>query len=164
MAAQTPAAAEVTDRTAAGFEVRHQTSIAAPPTAVYQALLAPNRWWNSAHSYSGDAANLSMDLASGCFCERLPNGGLVRHMQIIYADGKRLVLEGALGPLATTGATGHLIVELSAAGAGTQATLSYAVGGYAKGGLAERWAAPVDGVLGEQFARLKRLVETGKAG
>ena len=26
-----------------------------------------------------------------------------------------------------------------------------------------QWAAPVDGVLGEQVARLKRYVETGKA-
>ncbi len=159
-----PAAADVTDRSAAGFEVRHEVVIAAPPETVYAALIAPARWWSSKHTYSQDATNLSIDMASGCFCERLPNRGLVRHLRVIYADGRSLVLEGALGPLASTGATGHLGIELAPAGTGTKATMTYAVGGYAKGGLAEAWATPVDGVLGEQLARLKRLLETGKPG
>jgi hypothetical protein len=49
-----------------------------------------------------------------------------------------------------------------AAGGATDVSLTYDVGGYAKGGLAERWAAPVDKVLGEQLVRLKTYVETGK--
>ena len=44
----------------------------------------------------------------------------------------------------------------------TDLVLTYDVGGYAKGGLAETLAAPVDKVLGEQVARLKKYVETGK--
>jgi uncharacterized protein YndB with AHSA1/START domain len=161
LALTTAAHAEVTDRSPAGFELRHEATIAAAPEQVYATLLTPARWWNGSHTYSGDAANLSIDVAAGCFCERLPKG-IVRHMTVIYSDGLRLVLEGALGPLASTGATGHLAVELTGAGTGTKVVLTYAVGGYAKGGLAERWAAPVDGVLGEQLVRLKRAVETGK--
>jgi hypothetical protein len=41
--------------------------------------------------------------------------------------------------------------------------MTYDVGGYAKGGLAETYAAPVDEVLGQQLARLKKAVETGRA-
>jgi hypothetical protein len=73
---------------------------------------------------------------------------------------------GALGPLQFTGAAGHLGIALkpAAGGGGTEVVMTYDVGGYAKGGLAETYAAPVDQVLGEQLARLKKAVESGKAG
>jgi len=156
------ARAEVTDKSAAGFEVTHKVSIAASPDKVWGALLRPARWWSSDHTYSGDAKNLSFD-PSGCFCEVLRRGA-VRHMMIVYSDeAKALRLEGALGPLQMTGATGHLGFALKAAGGGTDLVVTYDVGGYAKGGLAETYAAPVDKVLGDQIARLKRVAETGKA-
>ncbi|MDB5498278.1 MAG: ATPase, partial [Phenylobacterium sp.] len=44
----------------------------------------------------------------------------------------------------------------------TELTMTYDVGGYAKGGLAETLAGPVDMVLGEQVARLKKYLETGR--
>jgi len=155
------AQAAVTDKSAAGFEVTEKATIAAPPGKVWDLLMRPYKWWSSQHTWSGEAKNLSFD-GSGCFCEQLPRGA-VRHMTIVYADGKsQLRLEGALGPLQFTGATGHLGVTLKPAGAGTDVVLTYDVGGYAKGGLAETFAAPVDQVLGEQLARLKKAAETGK--
>lgn len=155
------ARAEVTDRSAAGFEVTETATIAAPRAKVWKALMQPGRWWSSQHSWSGDAKNLSID-PGGCFCERLPKGA-VRHMMIAYADGtSQLRLFGALGPLQFTGASGHLGVVLKTAGAATDVVLTYDVGGYAKGGLAERFAAPADQVLGEQLGRFKKYVETGK--
>jgi hypothetical protein len=154
--------AEVTDKSAAGFEITQKATIAAPSAKVYAALLAPAAWWSSQHSFSGDAKNLRMDLASGCFCETLPKG-FVRHMTITYADGgQTLRLAGALGPLQFTGAYGHMSFSLKETDGKTDLTLTYDVGGYAKGGLADKWAAPVDGVLGEAAARLKAYVETGK--
>ncbi len=155
------ARAEVTDRSAAGFEVLEKATIAAPAARVYAAFLTPGRWWSSDHSWSGDARNLTIDLASGCFCEKLA-GGQVRHMRVVYADGKSLILEGALGPLSSTGATGHLALRMKETDGKTAVNLVYDVGGYAKGGLAESWAGPVDGVLGAQLARLKSYVETGQ--
>jgi uncharacterized protein YndB with AHSA1/START domain len=157
-----PAArAEVTDRSAAGFEVTEKATIAAPPGKVWDTLMHPARWWSSKHTWSGDAKNLSFD-PSGCFCEVLKKGA-VRHMMVIYADGAtQLRMAGALGPLQFTGADGHLGIVLKAVGSATEVTLTYDVGGYAKGGLAETLAKPVDGVLGEQLARLKKAVETGK--
>jgi hypothetical protein len=160
--AATAARAEVTDRSAAGFQLRQETTIAAPPAEVWAALLQVGRWWSSRHSWSGDAKNLSLDLATGCLCETVP-GGVARHMTVVYHDGKTLRLFGGLGPLSTTGSAGHLAFALAEAGAQTRLVVTYDVGGYAKGGLAEAWAAPVDGVIGEQLARLKRYVESGAA-
>jgi hypothetical protein len=153
--------AEVTDKSAAGFEVTEKATIAASPSKVWDTLMHPNHWWSPDHTFSHDAKNLSFD-GSGCFCETLKRGA-VRHMTIVYADGgTQLRLAGALGPLQTTGADGHLSVTLKAAGAATDVVLTYDAGGYAKGGLAEVYAAPVDRVLGEQLARLKKSAETGK--
>ncbi len=155
------ARAEVTDKSAAGFEVTEKATIAAAPAKVWDALMHPARWWDPKHTWSGDAKNLAFD-PFGCFCETLKKGA-VRHLSIVYADGAtQLRLFGALGPLQFTGAAGHLIYALKPAGAGTELTLTYDVGGYAKGGLAETLAAPVDMVLGQQVARLKKQLETGK--
>jgi hypothetical protein len=157
-----PAAhSEVTDRSAAGFEVTERATVAAAPGKVWDVLMRPDRWWSSQHSWSGDAKNLYFD-PSGCFCERLKRGA-VRHMTIVYTDGAtQLRMSGALGPLQFTGASGHLGVTLKPTAAGTDVVMTYDVGGYAKGGLAETYATPVDRVLGEQLARLKKSVETGK--
>jgi hypothetical protein len=153
--------AEVTDKSAAGFEVTEKAHIAAPAAKVWDALMRPDRWWSSQHSWSGDAKNLYFD-PSGCFCERLKRGA-VRHMTIVYNDGATtLRLFGGLGPMQFTGAAGNLGFTLKPAGAETDLVVTYDVGGYAKGGLAETLAAPVDMVLGEQVSRLKKYLETGK--
>jgi len=155
------ARAEVTDKSAAGFEVTEKATVAAAPGKVWDTLLRPSRWWSPQHTWSHDAKNLAFD-ASGCFCETLKKGA-VRHMTIVYSDGAtELRMFGALGPLQFTGASGHMVVRLKAAGAGTDVVMSYDAGGYAKGGLAEQFAVPVDHVLGEQLARLKKAVETGR--
>jgi hypothetical protein len=155
------AQAEVADRSPAGFEVVEKASVAASPAKVWDALMHPARWWSPKHTWSGDAKNLAFD-PFGCFCETLKRGA-VRHMTIAYSDGAtQLRLFGALGPLQFTGATGHLGVTLKPAAGGTDVVMTYDVGGYAKGGLAETFAAPVDSVLGEQLARLKKSLETGK--
>ena len=156
-----PALAEVTDRSPEGFELVETATIAAAPAKVWAALVEPARWWDSGHTYSGDAKNLSIDLVTGCFCERLPNG-YVRHMTVVYADGgSTLRMSGGLGPLQQSGAVGALEITLKPQGAGTQVKLTYDVGGYAKGGLEATWAAPVDIVLGQQLTRLKAVVEKG---
>jgi uncharacterized protein YndB with AHSA1/START domain len=158
-----PAAAAVVDAQPSGFEVRETAQIAAPPERVYAAIGEVGRWWMSQHTYSGDAKNLTLDLhVGGCFCERLPDGGATGHMVVDMVQPNRLVrLAGALGPLAATGGAGHLAIRLAPKNGGTALDLTYDFGGYAKGGMAQ-WAAPVDGVLSEQVARLKRYVETGK--
>ena len=97
----------------------------------------------------------------GCFCEKLPDGGGVRHMEVVhFAPGKTLVMTGALGPLQTLAAAGNLAVELSAAEGGTQLAVTYALTGYLKAGM-NTWASPVDSMIAEQFTRLKNYIERG---
>ena len=158
------AGAEVVDAQPNGFEVKRAAVFNAPADKVYAALSQPSRWWNKDHTWSGSAANLSLaPMAGGCFCEKLPNGGSVMHMTVVFAQpGQGLRLSGALGPLQMTGATGHLGWTLTEKDGQTTLTQTYDVGGYVKGGL-DKLAPVVDKVLGEQFDRLKAYVETGSA-
>lgn len=155
--------AEVASSSGNGFEVREAVKIAAPPARVYDRLVHPEAWWDDAHTFSGKAANLSLDaVASHCFCEGLPDGGTVEHLLVVYADpGKRLVLREALGPMQAMGVTGALTIALARKGDGTDLTLTYAVGGYAPGGFGDL-SQKSDATLGEQASRLKKYIETGK--
>ena len=94
------ASAEVVSVAGNGFELRETAHTAASSDKVYAALLLPSRWWNSAHTFSQSASNLTLDArAGGCWCETLPNGGSVEHMRVVYVSpGKTLRLRGALGP------------------------------------------------------------------
>ena len=153
-----PAAAEVKSATPNGFEVVSIATIAAPADRVYSALGEVGHWWSASHTFSRDAANLSLELhAGGCFCERLKDGGSVQHLQVVYAaPGQGLRLRGALGPLQMEGADGTLSWTLKPAEGGTSVTQSY--GGYIRSGM-EQWAPRVDRVLDEQLQRLKNFVE-----
>src|SRR5262245_59802378 len=95
------ARADVVDSAPNGFTVKAAIVVAAPAAKAWAALLEPRGWWDKNHTWSGDASNLSLDASTGgCFCEKLPAGGGVRHMTVVYADpGKLLRLTGGLGPL-----------------------------------------------------------------
>ncbi len=97
-AAGESASAEVVSAAANGFEVRETAHAAAAPDKVYAGLLLPAHWWNSDHTFSGSAANLTLDArAGGCWCESLPNGGSVEHLRVVFASpGKMLRMRGAL--------------------------------------------------------------------
>lgn len=156
-----PASAEVVSADASGFAVRTALTIAAPPDKVYAALLTPGRWWASAHSWSGDAANMRLEpVVGGCFCEKLPNsGGESAHMRVIAIDPNHLLrLSGGLGPFQAMGVAGTLSWELKPDAGGTALVQTYAVGGHIPGGGAAL-APVVDGVMAGQAARLKALVE-----
>jgi uncharacterized protein YndB with AHSA1/START domain len=155
-----PVAAEVKSAAPNGFEVVSTATISAPADRVYAALGEVGRWWSPTHTFSRDAANLSLELrAGGCFCERLKDGGSVQHLLVVYAaPGEGLRLRGALGPLQTEGVDGTLSWMLKPAEGGTSVTQSYVVGGYIRSGM-EQWAPRVDRVLDEQLQRLKSFVE-----
>jgi uncharacterized protein YndB with AHSA1/START domain len=150
--------------TPTGFLVKFEVSVNAPSAKVYDALVKQiGSWWNPEHTYSGDAKNLSIDARSGgCFCEKLPNGGAVEHLRVVYiAPREVLRLSGALGPLQASGVAGSMTWKLTGAGDNTRAQLTYSVGGFIDGGF-EKVAPGVETVLREQFDRLKLFVETGK--
>jgi len=157
------ARAEIIDSQANGFTVRQSLTIAAPADKVWAALSKPGAWWDMAHSYSHDGANMSLDpRPGGLWLETLPGGGVV-HMSVLFVQpNTTLRLDGALGPLQAMGVTGHMTFALSEASGATTLVNTYDVGGHAPGGL-DKLAGPVDGVLGAQMRRLKAYVETGKS-
>jgi|SRR5579872_4087889 len=152
--------ADVADSSPAGFTVKLSVPIQASAADVYKSLLKVGEWWNPDHTFSHNAHNLSIEeKAMGCFCEKLPGGGAVRHLEVIhFVPGKTLIMSGGLGPLQSLAVTGTLSIQISGAGTGAKVDVTYAVSGYLAGGL-NNWAAPVDGVLKEQFTRLKSYVE-----
>ena len=155
-----PAAAEVKSVSPNHFEVESRAVVPASPAQVYAMLGRPGEWWNKEHTYSGDPANLSLDLlAGGCFCEKMPaDGGTVEHLRIVYAQpGQALRGQGGIGPLQAEAVAGTLTWTLKASGAGTEIVQSYVVAGRVRGGM-EQLAPVVDRVLAEQLSGLaKRL-------
>ena len=158
-----PAFAEVVASSESGFVIRETAEVPADPAQTWQTLIAPQTWWNKAHTFSGDAANLYLDAqGGGCFCEKLPlkdgapgtRAGSVAHMRVIYADpGKALRMEGSLGPLQSEALTGTLTITLKPGGVGTRIVMEYVVGGYMRY-KADEIVPAVDKVLAEQIAGL----------
>lgn len=150
------ASAEVTAQGEDHFTSSHRAIVAAPPADVYAALGRVDAWWEGAHTYSGDAANLSLALEpGGCFCEALPDGG-VAHMRVVMArPGTQLRLIGGLGPLQADPVAGVLDFALRPAEGGTEIVVTYKVAGRFSYPTAQL-APAVDGVLGAQLAGLVR--------
>jgi uncharacterized protein YndB with AHSA1/START domain len=147
-----------------GFVVQEELAISAAPQKVYEALLAKvGEWWNPEHTYSGDSKNLSIEQKpGGCFCEKLPKGGGVEHMRIVYLfPDSTVVMSGALGPLQTSGLAGAMTWQVSSVEGGSKLKLRYVVGGYMQSGF-DQMAPAVDAMLTDQINRLKLYVETGK--
>ncbi len=155
-----PVVAEVLDSTASGFTVQTTVQIAAPAAAVYDALTgAVDKWWDEAHTWSGRAANLTIDpRPGGCFCETLAGGG-VQHMMVIRADrGKMLRMIGGLGPLQSMAVAGVMTFTFTESGGRTTLEATYAVLAYTKEDLTVL-APLVDRVTAGQVARLKAFIE-----
>ena len=162
-----PAVAQgkILSSSAMGFAVAHEATVQAKPEEVWAAMIEPAKWWSGAHSWSGKAENFSLTAKpGGCFCEAMPSGGFAEHARVIHVHPNHLLrLSGALGPLQSEALTGTLSIEIKPVdGGGTQIGFLYMVGGYARFDLAG-FAGAVDGVIGEQHARLTRLVATGSA-
>lgn len=153
-----PAAAEVVTSDA-GFVTTNSATVPAAPAQVWAALIAPARYWNPQHSYSGQAASMTIEArAGGCFCEALADGGSVEHMRVVMVMPNRtLRLSGGLGPLQSEGLVGSLTWQLEPAeGGGTRITQTYVVGGNMR--MDRAVIAPgVDMVLREQLERLAAL-------
>lgn len=162
------ATAKVVKQDDGGFVTRSTGIVEASPREAWMALISPAGWWSGTHTWSGDAANLSLTpQAGGCFCERIPEvetrdevglAGSVQHMVVIYAAPDRaLRMRGALGPLQSEAATGVLTIAFDEVEQGTAITFEYVVGGYMRYELPPI-AAAVDAVMSQQLASLAALL------
>ena len=151
------AGAAVVDSSYYGFTIKQEYSIDNAADTVYHNLVSYiGKWWDSEHTYSGKASNLWIDaVAGGCFCEKLPDGGSVRHMTVVFADpGKTLRMVGGLGPLQSMAVSAVLTFNLSRYANNTKLTITYTVGGYVPGGL-QKMSVLVDRVLEAQMKRFR---------
>ncbi len=164
----TAALAAVTTAGPGGFLVTHEVVVERTPVEAWSALVDVGSWWHEDHTWSGNAANLTLDpRPGGCFCEAMPNDGGVRHMAVEHvAPGELLRMTGGLGPLQALPVQGVLTWTLAPEGEGTRVTMTYTVGGWAPGGGLDQWASPVDQVLGLQIVRYAEAVvrATGESG
>jgi uncharacterized protein YndB with AHSA1/START domain len=161
--ATTSAAADVLHAEAAGFVVRHERTMLAPPETAWRMLVGHvGEWWHPDHTYAGSAANLYIEeRALGCFCERIGADDVVVHMTVtMLREDALLRLTGGLGPLGLMGVDGNLTISLLPQEESTALALEYRVGGYDPDGL-DQIAPAVDYVLGEQMDRFVRFVESG---
>lgn len=159
LAAMAPLAqAEVVTSAPGGFVVKHVVSVPVAPDAAYRKFVDIGKWWTPEHTFSGDAKNLSITpRAGGCWCEKLKDGGSVRHLDVVYAaPGSALRFSGGLGPLQEMAVSGAMQIAFEADGSSTTVTMTYAVGGYAPNGLGPL-APIVDGVLGQQMLRYREF-------
>jgi hypothetical protein len=147
-----------------GFVVEHHLELKIDAKTAYDRFTKIGSWWGSNHSFSGDAKNITIDTKpGGCWCETLPNGGFVKHMDVVHAaPGAMLVFSGGLGPLQFMGVAGSMTVSFQSDKAGiTTVKLHYDVGGRDDKNF-EDISKAVDGVLGEQLTRYGKFARSGK--
>jgi len=151
-----PAMAEVKASAPDGLLFQFKGEIPLPRDAAWKRVLAVGTWWNATHTYSGEAANMTVDaVAGGCWCE-MWSGGEVEHGRVIaIMNNEMLRFQTALGPLQGLGVNAVMTWTLADGPSQrtTSVTMDYGVVGSSLTNLVPM-AAPVDGVLQEQFNRL----------
>ncbi|MGH8030341.1 MAG: hypothetical protein ACREO3_10445 [Arenimonas sp.] len=154
--AASPAFASVESATADGFLVRHEVMVPVDSKTAFAELVHPEHWWNDAHTWSGSAANLSLDpRAGGCWCERWAKGEAEHGVVIRVVRDESLRVRAAFGPLQDMALNGVFDLTLSHVEGGTKIVATYRINGPASANL-DKLAAPVDGVIGEQVERLRQ--------
>lgn len=158
----TAARAEVLQSGTDHFTVAFAAEVAAPPARTFAAISAVQHWWSSEHTWSGDAANLSLKAeAGGCFCERWTHGSSEHGRVIMVRDNELLRLDSALGPLQEYAVSGILSFRLEAGeNDTTRLDVDYRVNGASASAL-DQIAPAVDQVLALQIDRLLRYIDTG---
>ncbi|MBU2380692.1 MAG: SRPBCC family protein [Alphaproteobacteria bacterium] len=149
-----PSLADVTTRSDDAFTLTYERTVMASADAILSTVGRPAAWWSSAHTYSGDAANITLDLRpGGCWCEALPGGG-VKHGEVvlIWPEQRMIRFDAPFGPLQSVGAAAVLTVSWADTPGADARRLkwTYVVNGPGVGAMAD----PIEGVLAEQFTRL----------
>jgi len=160
-----PSSSDVVHSAGNGFSIRISLTLSDKPGAVYKVFLNEvKNWWSPSHTVRGRAENLSIEAKPhGWFLEKLPDGGVCRHLEVIQVQPGRMIrMSGGLGPLQELAVQGILTIEFKPDEKGTKLELAYNVGGYDRDGL-ERWAKPVDNVLSSQLVGLRRYLKLKQA-
>lgn len=139
--------AEVIHQSPQGFTITIEKTVNVSAEKAYQQFLKVDQWWNSEHTWFGDAKNLYIEpKVNGCFCE-VDGDKQALHMTVSYINpNKEVRMIGGLGPLQMMGIHGGMswqFIELSPNK--TQIKHQYQVVGVIQGGL-DKLAPIVDKV------------------
>ncbi|MEE4145214.1 MAG: hypothetical protein V2I26_10485 [Halieaceae bacterium] len=153
-----PANAEVIAASPDHYTLRHEAVSPLAPDALWNRLVHPESWWSPVHSYSGDAANLSLDLRAGGLWKEEWDGGSVAHGYVLYVNpGEQLRLEAPFGPLQSMAVNVVWTISVRAEGTGSKVIFDEVANGSEASRL-DTIAGTVDGVKAEA---LRRLVAAG---
>ena len=156
----TPAEAEVVARAADSFTLRYAVGSGIAPGDIGPALQGLPKWWDAAHTYSGSAANLSLDLTpGGCWCEKLADGTDFDHGRTVSAEPDRFVFNAPLGPLRGKTTKAELTVTWPGTDRGSTLIWTMLVEGPGIGAMAD----VVDAVMGAGYQRWLHYLEYGEA-
>lgn len=127
-----------------------------PPAAVWERLVHPERWWNPAHSYSGEAENLSLEpIAGGLWREDWDSGSVAHGRVLQVREGELLRMEAPFGPLQGLGAYVVWTITIAAEGSGSRVSFDE-VASAPPGSALDQLAGAVDAVKTEAIDRLVR--------
>ena len=146
-----PAAAEVVDRGPHHFLLQFDTPLTATPEAALASVGEVAQWWDPAHTWSGDAANLTLPIQMGaCLCEAMPDGTTFQHGRVTSLFPERSIgLHAPLGPLKDLATRAALVFSWSELSGGPALAMVFLVQGEGVGAYADA----VDHVMGVQFSR-----------
>lgn len=138
-----------------GLIIQIKAEVALDRDDAWARLLDIGSWWNSSHTYSGNAESMNIDaVAGGCWCE-LWSGGEVEHGRVVLVMPKEAIrFSTALGPLQEMGVSGALTFTLAdgPSPSRTAVTVDFKVSGSSLSGL-DKLATVIDGVITEQVTR-----------
>ncbi len=162
IAPATSVRADVVRSTPTGFEISTRHEVAATTAQVYEAFTQLPIWWSSPHTFSGSAANMSLDLkAGGCWCERWGSASVMHGQVLAVLPGTMVRLNAWLGPLQDRAVAGVFTMVTSAQDGVVRLRLTYRVSG-AEAAELDKLAPAVDQVLTVQTQRLLKFIATGK--
>ncbi|MEO1322005.1 MAG: SRPBCC domain-containing protein [Pseudomonadota bacterium] len=151
------AQAEVVASTPDHFTLKLEADSELSPDEVWTRLIDPSEWWQSDHTYSGDAANLKLDAQAGGVWREDWEGGSVWHGTVLQAHpGKTLSLSAPFGPLQGLAVTSVWTITLTPnEDGGTRIRFDHITNGTAASQLDEL-APAVDFVKSEALKSLAR--------
>ena len=139
------------------FTLKLEAETELSPDEVWERLIVPAEWWRSDHTFSGDAANLSLDTAPGGVWREDWEGGSVWHGTVLQAQpGKVLRLSAPFGPLQGLAVTSVWTISLTPNETdGTLITFDHVTNGSVASNLQDL-APAVDFVKSEALKSLAR--------
>lgn len=161
LALATPASAEVVSRSADGFVLRFESRMETMPEDVIETVGDLPEWWDGAHTYTGDNANLSLPFRpGGCWCETLADGTAFRHGEVVSITEDTVVFKAPLGPLNGKATRADLTFHIDGPGPGWRVSVDFVVEGTGLGAMAD----PVNGVMEQAFGRFAHHLRHGETG